>query len=211
MIQGLPLSNYKKDESFKKREEIPYNHVVRFVLTNTRPVRSAMATYYSSAIIYLLLLIFLGTRAFSSAQISVLHFAMIISGGVFAGSILVIPFHEGLHGIAYFFTGARNIHFGSDLSQMIFYVSANKYVLGRRGFYLLALTPFIVINLAVLILIVFLDLHWQIGGISFLFSHNLMCLGDFAMANYFQNNRKKELYTFDDQENRVSYIYEKTL
>jgi hypothetical protein len=36
-----------------------------------------------------------------------------------------------------------------------------------------------------------------------------MCIGDFAMISFYQQNEGKELYTWDDISIKTSYIYEK--
>ena len=209
MASQITADQLQRDESFEKLEVIPYDNVLSFVFGNMRPVRSSMVVYYGSIIIYIFLVGYLGIKGFISSEFTFLRFGGIFLGGAIAGSIIVIPFHEGLHGLAYYILGARKIYFGADLKQMVFYVSANKYVLERTKFFILALTPFVVINITVLYVIFFTSISWQIVGISFLFFHNIMCLGDFAMVNYFQNNKEKELYTFDDHQNKISYIYVK--
>jgi hypothetical protein len=75
--------------------------------------------------------------------------------GTIAGSFLVIPLHESVHGLAYKIIGAPKIHFGADLKQMIFYVAADKYPVGRKGFYFIALAPFLFINLSGAITLIF--------------------------------------------------------
>ena len=40
-----------------------------------------------------------------------------------------------------------------------------------------------------------------------MFFHATMCAGDFALLNYFEFHREKELYTFDDVKNKTSYFY----
>ena len=96
-----------------------------------------------------------------------------------------------------------------DLKQMIFYVTADRYIIGAKKFYLVAMAPFAVINLAG---ISFILSHPSpeiiIGLLTFLFLHNLMCIGDFAMLSFFYKHRDKELFTFDILEDKESYICE---
>ena len=40
--------------------------------------------------------------------------------GIFAGSLIIIPFHELLHGLAYKILGAKKIQFGANLQQFFF-------------------------------------------------------------------------------------------
>jgi hypothetical protein len=42
-----------------------------------------------------------------------------------------------------------------------------------------------------------------------LFFHTTMCIGDFALMSYYDVNKDKEIYTFDDVKSRISYFYYK--
>ena len=92
---------------------------------------------------------------------------------------------------------------------MIFYVTANSYVIGRSSFFVVALAPFIIINLSMII--VYFTSGWLVLHtlLVFLFFHNIMCIGDFAMISFYQQNKDRELYTWDDISIKTSYIYEK--
>jgi hypothetical protein len=128
--------------------------------------------------------------------------------GVLAGSILIIPFHEVLHGMAYKLVGAPTITYGADFRQMLFYVAADRFVINSREFAVVALAPFVVINLVCLLLMIFLPVQWMIFFLSLLLLHNIMCIGDFAMLSYFSKNSRLKLFTFDDHKQKVSYIFE---
>jgi hypothetical protein len=43
-----------------------------------------------------------------------------------------------------------------------------------------------------------------------LFAHTAMCSGDFGLLNYFEFYKDKEIVTYDDVENKISYFYEQT-
>jgi hypothetical protein len=128
--------------------------------------------------------------------------------GLVAGSIAVIPLHELLHGLAYRLLGARKIIFGADLTQFIFYVTADQYPVSGRQILFIAASPFVVINMTGILSCSFwFPEAWMFFGI-FLLSHNIMCIGDFAIGNYILNKKRTRLYSFDDPPAKKSYFYE---
>jgi len=127
--------------------------------------------------------------------------------GLLISFTIVIPVHEAIHGLAYFLLGARKIRFGAKLKQFAFYSVAEDFVTTRTAFYILALSPFIILSVANLF-----GFFWVRGiagytYLSILFFHSTMCAGDFALMSYYEVHRNKELYTFDDVKNRISYFY----
>lgn len=131
-----------------------------------------------------------------------------ILGGIFSGSILIIAPHELLHGLAYRLLGTRHIRFGVDFQQFIFFVTADRFPISRNELYFLALTPFAVINAAIISMTAIWFTEWTLLSATLLLSHNIMCIGDFALLS-FANKHKGEIYTYDEIENKKSYFYEK--
>ncbi len=128
--------------------------------------------------------------------------------GVVAGSILVIPLHEIIHGLAYKFLGAKKIIFGADLQQFIFFVTADRHPVSGVQIYFLALLPFVLINLILVVLTLSVFPGLLLFSSFFLLSHNLMCIGDFAISNYVHRT-KSRLYSYDEPKNKMSYFYER--
>ncbi len=195
--------------NYRKISELNYDQIVGFVFDNIRNVSTASRFYFFINIFTLFLIVYFLIVGLSSNFLTFGEFLRQFATGLIGGSFIVIPFHEGFHGLAYKIAGAPKIHFGADLKQMIFYVSAHKYVIGRKQFYFVALAPFVMIN------VVIIGLHSFTGFLAlhtvlfFLLFHNVMCIGDFAMISFYQKHEEKELYTFDDLDKRVSYIYER--
>lgn len=127
--------------------------------------------------------------------------------GAFTGSILVIPLHELLHGLAYRILGAKKIIFGADLMQFIFFVTAKHYVVSGREIHFLTLAPFVIINLCTIWVTLWLFPQWILFAGVFLFSHNIMCIGDFAISN-FVSKAKGRIHNYDEPENKMSYFFE---
>jgi len=129
--------------------------------------------------------------------------------GVALSFSLLIIIHELLHGIAYKLVGAANVSYGGSLREFVFYAAANKFVADKNSFFKIALAPFVVIT--ALSIVTFLIGNVYIKWLAFgvLFGHTSLCGGDFAMLSFFEEHKEKEIFTYDDMENRVMYFYEK--
>ncbi len=69
---------------------------------------------------------------------------------------LLVVIHELLHGIALKMAGARRISFGGSLRKFLFFVEADRFVMGKKTYLAVALTPLFVIQaIAVAGIIVF--------------------------------------------------------
>ena len=95
-----------------------------------------------------------------------------------------------------------------DLKQYIFYVTAHRHVATPLQFRIVAIAPFILINLLILFLIFYLPGLWKWSLSLFLFVHSTMCAGDFAMLNFYYINKKRKIYTWDDADAKEAYFYE---
>ena len=196
-----------KSGKYKLIKTLKYNEIVEFIFENIGFKNASSFFYFFYNIITLIILIGFGFFFFDAGF---KNFFRYLSGGIIAGSILVIPVHELIHGITYKLLGAPKIHFGADFKQMLFYVAADKFVINRNRFYLVAISPFFVINLFTIIFLFNFSVPLIISALSFLLLHNLMCIGDFALVSFFQRFQDKELFTYDDHKEMTSYIFEKT-
>jgi uncharacterized membrane protein YpjA len=79
----------------------------------------------------------------------------------------------------------------------------------RAGqFRFVALIPYILISIALIILIFYLPGLWKWSLSVLLFVHATMCAGDFAMLNFYYINRHRKIYTWDDADEKMAYFYE---
>lgn len=188
---------------------LKYQDIIDFVFENIRLKNAATRWYFGYNLLSLISLAGFIIYSHNVAEIPFKLIFKFLFRGFITGSFFIIPVHELIHALSYLVQGAPKIHFGADLKQMIFYVSSDKYVIGRKGFYGVAFSPFVSINLFAVVMIFFSGLPWIIFLVSFLFFHNIMCIGDFAMVSFYIKHKDKELYTFDDHKERTSYIFEK--
>ena len=202
------VETLQMDPGFKKILELDFDEMIPFVLSNIRKrgLFPLLYLFYNAAsLIYIISFIVFGINA------GLLNAGKILGqivGGILVGSIVVIPPHELLHGLAYRILGARKIRFGIDFRQFIFYVTADRFPISRKELAFLALTPFVVINMVVIGCTAIWVQQYILFTVSLLLSHNIMCIGDFAMIGY-AYSIKQEIITYDDPEKKRSYFYEK--
>jgi hypothetical protein len=204
---GIPeVEELTSNSSFRLVLELDFDDMIPFVISNIRKTGMFSSLYMFLNLFTLVALILLIVYGFLQGWITWMTLIKQFLLGLFAGSILVIPVHELFHGLAYRILGARNIHFGADLQQLIFFVTADRYTIDRKELYFLALLPFAVINVSVLILLIWWVPHLYILFGVFLLAHNLMCIGDFAIVNFAQKS-EGDMFSFDEVEKKKSYFF----
>jgi hypothetical protein len=189
--------------------ELDFQDMIPFVLNHIRQ-RGLMSIIYLVANLVMLAfipaLIIAGRSGLSGPPVTwSVIFRQLVSG-IFAGSILIIPLHELIHGLAYKILGSGKIIFGADLQQFIFFVTADRYPVSGIQTCFLALLPFVLINLVFWLITLWLFPGLLLFSCCLLLSHNIMCIGDFAIANYVLRSGNK-VYSFDIPEQKKSYFY----
>lgn len=205
-FKRMDATRLEQDPDYEKILELDFGEMIPFVLTHIKK-KSIVSFLYAGAnlglFVYILYFLIKGLTVGDITWS--LIFRQSITG-IFAGSFLIIPVHELIHGLAYRILGARKIRFGADMQQLIFYVTVDRYPVSRRELYLLAMLPFLVINLAAM-LVLFLWAPHLILFVSFLLlSHNVMCIGDFAVINYVYHIPGK-VYSYDVVSEKKSYFF----
>ena len=198
----------QEDLSYRMILELDFSEMIPFVLSNIR-LRGIIPLFYisinSGFVFFIILYIVWSVRM---GPLSAGNIFWQIVAGILAGSIAVIPPHELLHGFAYRILGARKIRFGADFQQFIFYVTADRFPISKRELAFLAMTPFVLMNMVIIALTAAWASHITLFSASLLLSHNIMCIGDFAIISY-AFNQKGALYTFDDTVKKKSYFFER--
>jgi hypothetical protein len=208
-MKNLSVEYVRNSNEFSLVKELRFNEIISFVLENIR-LNNFCTGFYM--FINLLFISFLSGQTVYGFMKDVFSFHSYMSSlgwGALAGCILIIPFHEGLHALGFLLIGARKIKFGADFKQMIFYATAADFVAGKRGFSIVALAPFVVINLACLPIAIIFGPEGRVFLTIMLLLHNIMCIGDFGMLSFFMRHKDKEMYTFDDPDTKTAWFYEK--
>lgn len=211
-MKNLSMEYVRNSGEFKPVKELRFSDILPFVLENI-VVKNGFTIFY-----LLINLLFMGLLAgqvangISESGFTYQTFKIFLPGmiwGALAGSLFIIPFHEGLHALAFLLIGARKIKIGADIKQMIVYATAENFVGGRRGFTVVALAPFVIINLFSLPLLLIGNYDTRLFITVMLLLHNIMCIGDFGMLSFFSRHSDKEMYTFDDLETKTAWFYER--
>lgn len=198
----------RSDPSYKLIKELNFNEVLVFVLKHIKQRGFFQLFYFTVNSVMLGLIILLVVIGLLDHTLSWGKILAESLAGIVSGSILIIPIHELLHGLAYRILGARKIIFGADPAQLIFYVTADRYTVSGKQIHLLTLTPFLLINIITLTISMALFREYLLFTAFFLLFHNMMCIGDFAISGFVSKTGGK-IYTFDEPERKVSYFFKK--
>ena len=195
------------DPDYRQILELEFRDMIPFVLSNIRKKGIFSILYLTINVASLAFIILYAVWGLMGLQLT---WATIIKqslAGIFAGSILIIPVHELLHGLAYRILGARKIQFGADLQQLIFFVTADRYPVSGNQLYFLAMTPIVIINLVTVAITALVFPHVILFAAFLLLSHNIMCIGDFAIVNFVRLTPGR-IITYDETEQKRSYFFE---
>ncbi|MEA3462812.1 MAG: DUF3267 domain-containing protein [Bacteroidota bacterium] len=198
----------QKESGYRKILELDFSDIIPFVISNIRKPGLSSLFYIIINAASLLFIFFFALWSVRTGQFSAGGVIWRILAGLLAGSLLVIPPHELLHGLAYRILGARKIKFGVDFQQFIFYVTADHFPISKRELAFLAMTPFVMINLVLILITAVWVPQITLLSASLLLSHNVMCIGDFAMISYAYSH-SHAVYTYDDTEKKKSYFFER--
>jgi hypothetical protein len=209
----LPIMNLKPEEleenGYVLLDEMNHAEIVPFVRKFLQKRTWFSSFYYVSVIVSFSLLLFFCIKLYHSGGYSIIRILIQILLGVLL-TLALIPFHEWIHALAYKSQGAKQTSFDANLKRFYFLAIADKFVTSKREFLIIALAPFIVISLALLITSFLTGEGWKVVLFTTLMIHTIACSGDFALLSYFEFNRKKEVITYDDKENKVSFFYVKS-
>lgn len=122
-------------------------------------------------------------------------------------AFLLVPLHEYIHVLAYKSQGATNTSYDVNLKKFYFMALADKFVANKKEFEIVALAPFVIITSILTILFFIVNPNWNLTIFGILLMHTAMCSGDFGLLSYFEFNNDKQVVTYDDIENKISYFY----
>ncbi len=190
--------------------ELEHSQVKNFVISQLSSGSNMIRWYMGYQLLMILIGLFFATRPVVLAIGGNLQPLFYLLVAIIFTFTLLILIHELLHALAFKITGARRISIGGYLKKFIFFAEADRHVLNRRQFTLVALTPLVFVQLATLTGIYFSLEHQSIYFWIFVMSsHSLFCAGDIGMLSYLYEFRDHELYTFDMKDEKKSYFYRK--
>lgn len=189
--------------------ELPYTEMIPFVQHEFAQRNNIIRGYIWLNISILLMMILIGARQMWNGEIGFWPFIAYIFLGFAITLTVLVPVHEAIHGLAYKMLGAPKVSFGGNLRQFYFYAVADRFVVGARGFRLIALAPFVLITIATIIGLYLtpVNIQWILWGI--LLMHTGACAGDFGMLGFYKRHDDGgEIFTFDDVSNKVAYFFQ---
>lgn len=188
--------------------QLNHQQIKEFVINQLAENGRIIKGYMIYQVLMILIGIFFFTRSIVLAfQDSAIQLYYSLVALIFCFSVLIV-IHELLHGIALKLSGAPKVSFGGYLKKFIFYAEADRFVINRRQFAFIALTPFFAVKLVTLTGIIFLFTQPVFYFLIFVMSaHSLFCAGDIGLLSVFYKYRNSEVYTFDVKEEKTSYYF----
>ncbi len=205
----MTIGELENTEEYDLKEELTYTDVVPFVMRNIKRKNLATYAYYSINFFFLLVFLFMAERGvklnlFGWGTVVVCFFT-----GLIIIPIPLVPVHELIHAAVYRLFGARNLRFGMNRSQYFFYVAADRHVTGFVPLLFIALAPFMVLSTGMMVAFSLINTPVALAVLAGVFSHGIMCIGDFAMLSYFLDEGPENLYTFDKVEEQKAYFFKR--
>ncbi len=202
------IEELQNPEYFEQIAELKHTNIKAFVLNQflKKNKLSQWYMYYQMIMITLgiFTLIWTGLLFFRGHRLPLIYS---ISALIFCFSLL-IPVHELLHGLALKLTGAKKVHIGACLSKFMFYAEADKHVLNRQQFALVALTPLVLVKLTSIILFfVYLGNPILYAMLMIMSTHSLFCAGDIGLLSVFFQYKTDDIFTFDVRKEKKSFYY----
>lgn len=198
-ISLLEKQGYRLDEVLTHAELVPF--ILRYLKQRTGFTRAFIALNITFALTLLSACVY--ANMYRQIPISEIFLQTLTAPAV---TLLLIPVHEGLHGLAYKICGAPSVTYEAHWKKLYFTANADKFVIGRKAFYLVGLTPFVIISLLLLITSFFTSPGYSIMLLTVLALHATMCAGDFGLLSYFESKKDNEVITFDDMASGRSYF-----
>ena len=187
-------------------DEMNHAEIVPFVKKFLHKRTGFSSFYYFSVIVSFSSLLFISVKSFHLGIYTFNNILLQILSGVLL-TLALIPIHELIHALAYKLLGAKKTSFDANLKRFYFLAIADHFVTSKREFIMIALAPFLVISLTLLMTSYFSGDGWRVALFTTLTIHSLACSGDFALLSYFEFNRQKNVVSYDDKENKVSFFY----
>ena len=196
--------------NYRLLDTLHHDELVPFVKTYLKKGTVATVAYYGSMMISFAVVLFFAMK-FNHAKIITWStaFDYMFLGAV--GAFMLVPLHEGIHALAYKSVGAKHTSYYVNLKKFYFLAMANQFIASRKEFRVVALAPFVVISLGLIVTACVGNVQVTLIALSCLMTHSTLCSGDFALLSYFEFHRKVEIVTYDDKDEKMSYFYKRDL
>lgn len=190
-------------------DQLEHNNIIPFIQTYLKKRTLFSVLYYSVTILCALIIALLMWYSNHYYSFKLGDMMQQLSYGI-GLSFTLIPLHEYVHALAYKYVGASTTSYDANLKKFYFMAMADQFVANKKEFRIVALAPFIFISLCCIVGLFFVPQIWAFTLWGILFAHSSFCSGDFGLLSYFESHQDKEVITYDDKANKISYFYFKT-
>lgn len=180
---------------------LDHAEIIPFVQQNLKRKTPSAIAYIAVNLAVLCLLVF----KFGSTCLAIDNSLSNLGLGVFA-CVLLIPVHEFIHGCVYSLLGAKTVSYKAHIRKFVFYAMADKFVVNSRQFRLVAIAPFLIITILLMVGFLFASEPGKFIILGTLLLHTGACSGDFGLMSYFDSMGEFEMITYDDQSDGKSYF-----
>ena len=198
--EELTENGYVLLDSLGHKELIPF---VRTYLNKRTPIS---LFYTISNIVIVGIIVFWFCKNYGTEKFDFGNGFTHLSYG-FAIAFGLIPLHEYIHVLAYKSQGALKTSYDANLKKFYFMAIADKFVANKEEFRIVALAPFVVITITLIILLCFVNGNWDFTILGVMLTHTAFSSGDFGILSYFDFHKEKKIVTYDDKENNISFFY----
>jgi hypothetical protein len=202
------IEELQNSEKYELVAELEHRQIKEFVMEQITTESNLIKGFMIYQVIMILVGLFFATRPIVLAMRGNSEPLFYLLGAILFTFTLLIIIHELLHLLALKITGAQKITIGAYLKKFIFYAEADRHVLNREQFKLVALTPLVVVKVITLfgIFLTFGEpsVYFWIFVMS---AHSLFCAGDIGLLSFFDRYPNSRVFTFDVKEEKRSYFY----
>ncbi len=197
------------DNGYFLLDSLDHQDLIQFINTYLKKWMRFSMIYLVSNLVFIAAIFFYCWRNYGTDNFNFGDGLMYFSFG-FAIAFLLIPLHEYIHVLAYKSQGADQTSYDVNLKKFYFMAIADNFVATRKEFQIVALAPFTTITTVLLVLLFFAGNLWIFAILGTLLVHTACCSGDFGLLSYFDFHKDKNVVTYDDKENGISYFYGKS-
>ncbi len=207
-MENPTIEELHHSEDFELVAELGHSNIKEFVIEQLSEGGRLVFSYMIYQVVMMIVGIFFLTRAIVYAYKGFSEPLIYAIAALIFSFTLLIPIHELLHGMALKIAGAKKIHYGAYLRKFIFYAEADRHVLNKKQFELVALSPFVIVKLLTMtgLLLCFQSPIFYFM-ITVMATHSFFCAGDMGLLSIFY--RYSNVYTYDVRAEKKSYYFKR--
>jgi len=204
------IEELQSNDKYELIAELHHSQIKEFVISRFTENNLLIKIFMYYQVAMVVLGIFILTRGIVLSYHGMSEPLFYSLGALAFSFTILVPLHELLHGLSIKLTGAKKIHYGAYFRKFIFYAEADRHVMNRKQFALVALTPLIVIKVVTLVgTIIFWHSAWVYFFGMIMAVHSLFCAGDIGLLSVFYTDDQTEKFTFDVRVEKKSYYYQR--